>query len=84
MLNPANLVVAFGLAKLQEEYIQSFRRPIRSSNSSFSFGRQQSWSHILLPPPKPSSGFQVQRIFTGQMKERHDKDLFYYFDDKWQ
>lgn len=42
MLNPANLVAAFGLAKLQEEYILSFQRPLRSSSSSFSFGRQRS------------------------------------------
>lgn len=97
MLNPANLVAAFGLAKLQEEYIMSSRRPLRSSSSSFSFGRQQSWSHStaaptqsLLPssnstvPPKPSSGFPIQRISQGQMKERRDKGLCYYCDDKWQ
>jgi hypothetical protein len=98
MLNPGNLVAAFDLAKLQEEYIQSLRRPIRSSSSSFSFGRQQSWSHTAaspnqsllpsssttVPPPKPSSGFSVQRISAGQMKKRRDKGLCYYCDDKWQ
>jgi hypothetical protein len=40
MLNPANLVATFALAKLQEEYIQSFKPPLRSSTTSFSFGRQ--------------------------------------------
>jgi hypothetical protein len=50
LLNLANLVAAFDLAKLQEEYIQSFRRPICSSSSSFSFGRQQSWSHTAASP----------------------------------
>jgi hypothetical protein len=97
MLNPTNLVAAFGLSKLQEEYILSSRRPLRSSGSSFSFGRQQSWSQSttiptqsLLPsssstaPPKPSSGFPIQRISPGQMKERRDKGLCYYCDDKWQ
>jgi hypothetical protein len=45
MLNPSNLAAAFGLAKMQEEYILSSRRPIRSTSSSYSFARQQTWSH---------------------------------------
>jgi len=32
MLHPANLVAAFGLAKLQEEYLHSSRGPFRSSS----------------------------------------------------
>jgi hypothetical protein len=43
MLHPPNLVAAFGLAKLQEEYLLTSRRQIRSSSTSFSFGRQHSW-----------------------------------------
>jgi hypothetical protein len=41
MLNPANLVATFGLAKLQEKYILSSRRPLHSTSSSFSFAQQR-------------------------------------------
>jgi hypothetical protein len=87
MLHPANLVAPLGLAKLQEEYLHSFLRPFCSSSSSFSMGRQQSWSYISAPPsqpllPSPSSvtspakpnpGFPIQRISSGQMKEHREK-----------
>jgi hypothetical protein len=42
MLHPPNLVAAFGLAKLQEEYLLTSRRQLRSSSTSFSF-EHQSW-----------------------------------------
>jgi hypothetical protein len=97
MLHPPNLVAAFGLAKLQEEYILTSRRPLRSSSTSFSFGRQQSWgqsssspasfvpqtSGPLALPAKTPSGMPIQRISPAQMKEKHDKGLCYYCDDKW-
>jgi hypothetical protein len=66
MLNPASLVAAFGLAKLQEEYIQSSKRPLRAS--SFPYTRSQSWnvpasqlpsSSQLALPAKPSTGLPI-------------------------
>jgi hypothetical protein len=99
MLNPISLVAAIGLAKLQEEYLQSFKRPVRATSSAFSFGCQQSWSHAgnfspksqgppspstLALPAKPQSGLPVQRISASQMKQRRDRGLCYYCDDKWQ
>jgi hypothetical protein len=42
MLHPPNLVAAFGLAKLQEEYPLTSRWPLRSASTTFSFGRQHS------------------------------------------
>lgn len=35
MLNPSTLVVAFGLTKLPEEYLLTFRRRARASSTSF-------------------------------------------------
>ncbi|XP_062167070.1 uncharacterized protein LOC133873370 [Alnus glutinosa] len=100
MLHPPNLVAAFGLAKLQEEYLLTSRRPLRSSSSSYSFGRHQSWgqsssspatsspslpsTHVPLAlPAKSPSGLPIQRISPAQMKERRDRGLCYYCDDKW-
>jgi hypothetical protein len=100
MLHPPNLVAAFGLAKLQEEYLLTSRRPLRSSSSSYSFGRHQSWGQSssspatsgpslpstqvpLALPAKSPSGLPIQRISPAQMKERRDRGLCYYCDDKW-
>jgi hypothetical protein len=96
MLNPASLVAAFGLAKLQEEYIQSFKRPSLAASSSF--GRQQRWHHSgtassplpglsntqLARPATPQAALLIQRISSAQMKERRDRGLCYYCDDRWQ
>jgi hypothetical protein len=49
MLSPHTLVVAFGLAKLQEEYLFSSRKTFKPQGSSFSYSRQQ-WG-----PPGASS-----------------------------
>jgi len=98
MLHPTSLIAAFGLAKLQEEYLQSFRRPVRSATSSFSSGRQLSWNHAgtvsspvttpasapLALPAKPHAGLPIHRISPAQMKERRERGLCYYCDDKWQ
>jgi hypothetical protein len=98
MLNLASLVAAFGLAKLQEEYIQSFKRPSRAASSSFSFGRQQSWHQsgtASSPLPgssnpqlallaTPQTTLPIQRISSAQMKEHRDRGLCYYCDDQWQ
>jgi hypothetical protein len=82
MLNPASLVAAFGLAKLQEEYIQSFKRPLRTY--SFPSNRPQNWnlpapqlpsSSQLAFPAKTSTSLPVQKITPAQMKERREKGL---------
>jgi hypothetical protein len=97
MLHPPTLGAAFGLAKLQEEYLLSFRKPLRVSSSSVSFGRHHSWgqssslpssaqpnaSSPLALPTKAASGLPIQRISPAQMKERRDKGLCYYCDDRW-
>jgi hypothetical protein len=91
MLNPTSLVAAFGLAKLQEEYIQSSKRPLRTS--SFPYPRQQHWSSPapqlpasssqLALPTKNSAGLPIQKISAAQMKDRREKGLCYYCDDRW-
>jgi len=67
MLNPSNLAAAFGLAKMQEEYILSSRRPIRSTSSSYSFARQQTWSHpgsSVTQKATPTYPSEIQSILT--------------------
>jgi hypothetical protein len=88
MLHPRTLVAAFGLAKLQEEYLTSTRRSSRPS--SYSFNKQLPWassgsssSSSLGSTPRNSSAVPVQKLSSAQMKEHRDKGLCYNCDDKW-
>lgn len=81
MLNPQSLNAAFGLAKIQEEYIMASRRSIKP------WGEGPKAS-ILGPPPMskidPKGGKMViQRISPSQMDERRKKGLCYCYDVKW-
>ena len=81
MLNPENLNAAFGLAKIQEEYLMASRRNIKS----WSDGPKAS---TLSPPPvikndPKSAKMAIQKISPSQMEERRKKGLCYYCDDKW-
>jgi len=90
MLAPRDLVSAFGLAKLQEEFLTTSRKPFRGSYSS----RQSSWGQsigVSSPSSGSSSQFSprtsptvpVQRISSAQMRERREKGLCYNCDEKW-
>lgn len=97
MLSPQTLVAAFGLAKLQEEYLTSTRRSFRPQGTTLSSGRQQPWGSSgnsfsqpggsSAPPLSSSShatsSLPVQKISPAQMRERREKGLCYYCDDKW-
>ena len=81
MLNPQNLNAAFGLSKIQEEYLMGSRRNIKSWGD----GPKAS---ILSPPPlikndPKSAKMAIQKISHSQMEERRKKGLCYYYDDKW-
>jgi hypothetical protein len=79
MLNPVTLAAAFGLAKLQEEYIMSTRRSIRPTSASYNFSKSLSWSSpsgasspggaFSLPLQRSSSSISVQKLSPAQMKE---------------
>jgi hypothetical protein len=68
MLNPLTLVAAFGLAKLQEEYLISTRKSLKLAIPTSSFNRNHYWSSsssILAPtlaPPNTSTRPQKQLL----------------------
>ena len=81
MLNPQSLNEAFGLAKIQEEYVWSSRKSIRS--------HQESGNTSILGLPKSNVVLDtkpkilVKRITLAQMDERRKKGLCYNCDEKW-
>ena len=82
MLNPKNLNEAFGLAKIQEEYLLS------SKKSQNVFSSESYKPSILGPRPdvKLDSKFKLplQRLSPAQMEERRKKDLCFNCDEKFQ
>ena len=84
MLGPKNLNEAFGLAKMQEEYLWSCRK---SSKIPHDGSRP---SILGLPKPKHSistsesrTKVPLQRLIAAQMEERRKKGLCYHCDEKW-
>jgi hypothetical protein len=92
MLAPQNLVAAFGLAKLQEEYLISGRKSFKPQNTT-SFSLQSSWSPHTNSPgqlsgsssssPRPNPAVTIQRISPAQIRERREKVLCYNCDERW-
>ena len=82
MLKPKNLNEAFGLAKIQEEYLNSSRRGQRPA--MFDYTRPS----ILGPKPegKVDSKYRLplQRLTLAQMEERRKKGLCFNCDEKFQ
>ncbi|KAJ0034380.1 hypothetical protein Pint_26460 [Pistacia integerrima] len=77
MLNPSNLHIAFGLAKMQEENVAALRRIAKLGffSTCLAIGP--------LSPPEKRAIVLVQRLSPSQMNERRDKGLCYNCDDKW-
>ncbi|XP_035549739.1 uncharacterized protein LOC118349426 [Juglans regia] len=91
MLKPSNLNDAFGLAKIQEQYVWSTKKSWKSNSFE---GHQQLWngntnksgpSNSILGAPKgqPISRMPYQRISEAQMQDRRKKGLCYFCEDKW-
>ncbi|KAJ0101884.1 hypothetical protein Patl1_05728 [Pistacia atlantica] len=77
MLNPSNVHIAFGLAKMQEENVAAFRRTTKLGSVP---------TRLAIRPsslPEKRAIVPVQRLSPSQMKERRDKGLCYNCDDKW-
>jgi len=93
MLNLVTLAAAFGLAKLQEEYILSTRRSFRPTTASYNFSKSLSWTSpgsspsttgpSSLPLQRSTPAFPIQKLSPAQMKERRDKGLCYNCDENW-
>ena len=84
MLNPSSFTAAFGLAKIQEEYLLGWSYK----------GTHDQARPSLLGVPKPSllgaalienrtTKIPVKKIIAAQMEERKKKGLCYNCDDKW-
>jgi hypothetical protein len=76
MLNPSNLTVAFGMAKIQEENVAAFRRSSRlGSTSPRPFSNSPTSDMKALVP--------IQRLSPVQMIKRRARGLCYNCDEKW-
>nr|XP_023903579.1 uncharacterized protein LOC112015403 [Quercus suber] len=86
MLNPPSLIAAFGLAKIQEEYLLGCKRCYK--------GTHDQARPSLLGVPRPSllgaapvenrtTKIPVKKITAAQMKERKKRGFCYNCDEKW-
>ena len=82
MLNPKNLNEAFGLAKIQEEYLMS------SKKSQKPFSSELYKPSILGTRPNVKLDLKfklhLQRLSPAQMEERGKKGLCFNCDEKFQ
>ena len=81
MLNPNTLNEAFGLAKIQEEYVLSCKKSSRF--------QQETGKGSILGLPKNNvvieskSNIPIKRLTLAQMDERRKRGLYYNCDEKW-
>lgn len=87
MLNPINLSAAFGLAKIQEEYLLSTKKAIKTLPDRFLTPKPTTPTQEPAPYNHTSSsskGFStLKRIPASIMDERPKKGLCYHCDEKW-
>ncbi|KAF5476973.1 hypothetical protein F2P56_003657 [Juglans regia] len=85
MFNPHNLTAAFGLARIQEEYINNAKKPMKflgekglSSFSNTSYGNVGATSTNIQKSSPP-----IKKIFSTAWDEKRKKGLCYHCDEKW-
>ncbi|XP_041001651.1 uncharacterized protein LOC121247353 [Juglans microcarpa x Juglans regia] len=96
MFNPANLIPAYGLAKIQEEKVSTQKKfSHRSTNTTYSepaslkFNPNTNTTYqtqTQAKPPytnQPKAMVPVQQISQNQMKECREKGICYHCDSKW-
>ena len=82
ILNPKNLNEAFGLAKIQEEYVMSSKKFLKSSSLEV--------TKASIPGPRPETRLDskfklpLQKLSPAQMEERMKKGLCFNCDEKFQ
>lgn len=75
MLRPTSLVAATSLARLQEEKGMATRRMYKFDNPRL--------GTVNNPTAVKSNGFPIMKITSAEMKEKRDKGLIYYCDEKY-
>ena len=82
MFNPQALSTAFGLAKIQEEYLNASRKGTKSWGEV-----PVSRPSILSPPPTKNDVRSLktpfQNVPTALIEERRKKGLCFYCEEKW-
>ena len=84
MPNPQSLNAAFGLAKIQEEYVMSCKRSVKyqqDSGKNSILGLPKSSGNNGMVQTRPS--IPIKRITPAQMDESRKKGLCYNCDEKW-
>ncbi|KAF5447343.1 hypothetical protein F2P56_032901 [Juglans regia] len=81
MFNPVNLGAAFGLAKIQEEYILSSRRHWKTNLNLGEKGVVD--NAVEVSNRGPRNQILAKRVTSLQMDEKRKKGLCYHCDEKW-
>lgn len=86
MLNPINLNVAYGLAKIQEEYLLSTKRSrkiVVEKTSAFVGGSSSHSTYSVVYNKWQRSSIPTMKITFTQMDEKQRKGMCYHCDKKW-
>ena len=82
MLNPPTLIAAFGLAKIQEEYLLGCKRSYKGTQDQ-ARPSLLGVPRLAAPVDNRTTKIPVKKIIAAQMEERKKKGLCYNCDDKW-
>lgn len=87
MFNPHNLTAAFGLARIQEENLNSAKKPMKFSGEK----GQSNFSNTYIPYGNSGTGGThnqkfsppIKKVFSTAWDEKRKKGLCYHCDEKW-
>lgn len=79
MLNPISLNIAFGLEKIQEEYVWSTRKALKGVVGAVE-GNSQGEGVTRY---NQRSNFQAKKVSSTKMDEKKKKGLCYHCEEKW-
>ena len=82
MLNPPTLIAAFGLAKIQEEYLLGCKRSYKGTQDQ-ARPSLLGVPRLAAPVDNRTTKIPIKKITATQMEERKKKGLCYNCDDKW-
>ncbi|XP_035551104.1 uncharacterized protein LOC118349683 [Juglans regia] len=82
MLNPTTLNDAFRLAKIQEQYVWTTRKPWKGTSSDLG-GHSAGGSILGTPKVLSNNKLPFKKVYEALMQERRNKGLCYFCEDKW-